>query len=98
MRRGIVISVAVFVILAGLTCAPRDETPPKGDNVVVENPGKGAEVVNVNADDLKGQIESALKQIKQRKLEPNDGFWTIFHAILGMGFDTELTLTDNGGE
>src|SRR5438094_210353 len=94
MRRRIVIGLALFVAVAGLTCAPRDETPSKLDKLVVEN---GIKVPQFHPDDLKARIESALDQIKQRKLEPDDGFWTVFHAILGMGFDTELVLKDKVG-
>jgi hypothetical protein len=94
MRRGVVIGLVVLAV-GGLTCAPRDDHPPRDDKIV--NPDGGVRPPFFNADDLKARIEAALAQIKKRELAPDHGFWTIFHAILGMGFDTELVVRDKGG-
>jgi hypothetical protein len=40
---------------------------------------------------LRERVEAAMRQVWSRELRTDNGFWTIFHAILGMGFETELT-------
>src|SRR5262245_27252434 len=85
--------LALLVAGSGLTCAPRDEgtrdAPP------VDKPRRDKST-NLNGKDLKAAVEAALTEIKNRTLVPGQGFWTIFHAILGMGFDTELLVGKNG--
>src|SRR5262245_62067613 len=76
----------------GVSCAPRGDAPPPISQDKKAN-GKRPVVA-----DLKEQVESALADIKARPLEPGHGFWTIFHAILGMGLDTELVVDHKTGE
>jgi hypothetical protein len=95
MRRGVVLWLAAFLAVGSLTCAPRDEKPPSDNRIA--NADGGVRPPHFNPDDLKARIESALAQIKKRELAPDHGFWTIFHAILGMGFDTELTVNEKDG-
>src|SRR5262245_884779 len=95
MRRGVVLWLLAFLAVGSLTCAPRDEKPPSDNRIA--NPDGGGRPPHFHPDDLKVRyIESALAKIKQRELAPDHGFWTIFHAILGMGFDTELVVKQNG--
>src|SRR5262245_2718838 len=89
MRRILWLGLAVALAALGLTCAPRaTEDPPSPKSL-----GPGVAVA-----DLKELLEQTLKNIKDRRLVPTDGFWTIFHAILGMGLDTELIVEDKGGK
>ena len=69
--------------LAGLNCAPTGPTTPKG------GPGNGVTptITPEVPAFLKDRIEYALKHVAERELATNYGFWTIFHAILGMGPD-----------
>src|SRR5262245_7733225 len=86
----------VFVVL-GLSCAPTAPPPPgKGDK------GKGNVQVSPEGDEvpaaLKKRIEAALDHVKARDLETTYGFWTIFHAILGLGPDNAMLLNRDTGE
>jgi hypothetical protein len=39
---------------------------------------------------LKERIETAIDQVRQRQLLMSNGFWTVFHGILGLGPDVKL--------
>ncbi|MBI1918795.1 MAG: hypothetical protein HYS12_29225 [Planctomycetes bacterium] len=39
---------------------------------------------------LRERVEAAMRQVWSRELRTDNGFWTVFHAILGMGFETTL--------
>src|SRR5262245_15407877 len=83
--------LALLVTALGLTCAPRGDDPPSG--IKTDKPPV-KELFGKN--DLKPALEAALTDVKGRTLKPDHGFWTIFHAILGMGFDTELVVGKKG--
>jgi hypothetical protein len=78
MRRPTILFV-IFALL-GLHCAPTGTPTPKngGSPVVapVEPPASKL---------LKDRIDFALQRVAERELETTYGFWTIFHAILGLG-------------
>src|SRR4029453_1168865 len=78
MRRPPILFV-IFALL-GLHCAPTGTPTPKngGSPVVapVEPPASKL---------LKDRIDFALQRVAERELETTYGFWTIFHAILGLG-------------
>src|SRR5437868_1521188 len=86
----------LFVLLfAGLSCAPyRDPTaqnkqvPEKKDDD--EAPTKIA-TVPVAANSVQDRVKQALTIVHDRPVNIDHNFWTVFHAILGMGFDTQLT-------
>lgn len=42
------------------------------------------------------RVEAAIQNVKDRDLRTSNGFWTIFHGILGMGFSTTLLNEDSG--
>src|SRR5437867_9505113 len=86
--RNFLIGLAALLTLTGLTCAPRHEEPSNGQNNTQFNGSGSVEYVA----NLQPLLADTLKKIKDRSLEPQDGFWTIFHAILGMGLDTELVV------
>ncbi len=76
--------------LAGLGCppAPNPIKNKTDDGKVVQKP------VDVPAD-LKPRIELALAQVQSRDLKTTHYFWTVFHGILGSGFEkTMLTKPD----
>src|SRR5262245_2478531 len=85
--------LALLVAALGLTCAPKDDGPRDVASTDKDRPGKRPSFADK---DLKKTVEAALTDIKGRDLVPAQGFWTIFHAILGMGFDTELVVGKNG--
>jgi hypothetical protein len=80
MRSKLPYWLLLTAVVFGLTCAPQHE-PTTNDKK------NGPEVPQA----LKDRIEAALKHVRQRELLVNHSFWTVFHAILGMGFETTLT-------
>lgn len=79
-------------VVTGITCAPQADQNPKGP-IVLRFPDKGGKKgvppLTVPGN-LKDRVEEALDHVRRRDLLASHSFWTIFHAILGMGFDTEL--------
>jgi hypothetical protein len=85
--------IAAGLTVTGLTCAPQtddkgrdpiekqdDEVKPSGQTTDEDKP----------PDSLKGRVKEALKAVHDRPVDMQHNFWTVFHAILGMGLDTEL--------
>jgi len=86
-------AVAVVAALCA-SCAPEPPPPAKqevkaqGDDIKITLPATG----------LQGRIDATLKLIRQYTVRPSDGFWTVFHAILGLGPKTvELVVDDKTG-
>ncbi len=69
-------------LLVGLSCAP-------GERKTEVEKEKSAPLVALPKE-MKPRVEAALKNIHDRDLEISHSFWTIFHGILGMGFDSTL--------
>jgi hypothetical protein len=87
---------ATFLAILGATCAPVDSTAPKEpDTSVAKTDKAGAESTkpppNYALTGLKPRIEAAIDQVRRRDVFTTNGFWTVFHAILGMGPGTMLT-------
>jgi hypothetical protein len=72
-------------------CAPRGETgqtqsPPRprdGDKVSAKDD-------TPPPNSLRDRVKLALDSVQKRPLDIDHNFWTVFHGILGMGFNTEL--------
>jgi hypothetical protein len=45
---------------------------------------------------LRTRIDAAIEQVRRRELRTDNGFWTIFHGILGLGPSVELLDPDTG--
>jgi hypothetical protein len=84
----------LWLTLLGVTavlcasCAP--EAPP------LPPKGKAEEVKIRPPDRLQERIAMAVELVGKRKLRADHGFWTVFHAILGLGPDT-VKLVDTKG-
>jgi hypothetical protein len=85
-------------LVLGLACAPVDN-PADSDNPQVNAPvqmdqGEKLPAVEVKSepvpDGLKLRIEAAIKNVRSRDLLTTNAFWTVFHAILGLGPGVEL--------
>ncbi len=87
MRR-LYLFLVLGLAFAGLTCAPQGEVP-KNDDKNNEN------ILYVPAA-LKDRIDFTLKEVHGRDLLISHGFWTVFHGILGMGFDTMVQDSKTG--
>jgi len=75
------------VLLATFSCAPHPETPvvkPKSTPAAVEPIEKDAPPPETK-DALKDRLDAARNHVRQREVLVRYGFWTVFHAILGMG-------------
>jgi hypothetical protein len=85
-------------LVLGLACAPVDDPADRQeskDNVQVPiETGESVAATEVKSepipDGLKLRIEAALKNVRSRDLLTTNAFWTVFHAILGLGPGVEL--------
>jgi hypothetical protein len=78
-------------MLLSLSCAPRDESPSADsapDNAVAA-PALGPMPVLE-------RINAAIKNVENRDLLTTNGFWTVFHGILGLGPNVTLLDPDTG--
>ncbi len=89
-------------LLLLVSCAPSDPGPAGSGPGAIPMAGPGlpppfvppaADVVPVTPDALRTRVEDAVKQIRARELRVSHGFWTIFHAILGLG--PTVTMVDD---
>jgi hypothetical protein len=87
--------------VAAINCAPVDPPPATQDNrdgegqrrvndapppVPIPGPGDPLAMPNLAPPDaLKQRIDLAINQAKARQLRTDNGFWTVFHGILGLG-------------
>ncbi|MCI0641084.1 MAG: hypothetical protein L0Y72_32175 [Gemmataceae bacterium] len=85
MQGRILFAVLLLVVVGGLCCAPRDDKPP----VVIGPNGNDKKAPDLPGP-LQARIEAALKHVAERDLRTDNGFWTIFHGILGNGLETTL--------
>src|SRR5205823_4081232 len=77
------------------SCAP--EAPPSPTRGKEEPEKLGGPVIPSGG--LEVRIKAAVDLVRQYKVRPSDGFWTVFHAILGLGPRTvELVVDDKTGE
>src|ERR1051325_1920128 len=96
MRR---VFCAGFVVLAftGIGCppAPPPLDTPKQEDLPGESPIKPVDSVQ----QLKPRIEGALETVRDWQLSTTQhGFWTVFHAILGVGPDHAMLIDDKTGK
>jgi hypothetical protein len=87
--------LATFLGILGATCAPVDSTAPKElDTSTAKKDKAVAESTKTTPSfeltGLKPRIEAAVDQVRRRDVWTTNGFWTVFHAILGMGPGTKL--------
>ncbi len=92
------------VVAVGLSCAPIDPLSLEGEetgSAIKKDAVAFPEFANPDTDPtkplpevprgIKERIEAAVNNIRARQLTFNNGFWTIFHGILGLGPGIELT-------
>lgn len=97
-----IIGVVAGAIVAGLflSCAPVDPPSKLKTSPNLTDPSAGIEQLNIapatKPPGLQERIEMALEQVRQRDLLTTNGFWTVFHGILGLGPSVTLLNPDNG--
>ncbi len=95
--RWITLAAVAVVAFAGFSCAPVDMPVPEEHKTDGRPPPPPPPdklppptAVGANADPLKERIDLAIDQVKHRDLLTTNGFWTVFHGILGLGPSVEL--------
>ncbi len=87
--RALTFALAAAVSFPG--CAPVDEPWREAADKPGDHPKLGPRPQVTKApDNLKQRIEAALENVKKRDLLTTHAFWTIFHGILGSGFETTV--------
>jgi hypothetical protein len=91
--------VFLYAWLAGAasSCAPQDEHAKLSDPADDERPAELAQPLPVLPSAQKDRIDAVLKHIRSRDLLQDNSFWTIFHGILGMGFEDARLLDTRTG-
>jgi hypothetical protein len=84
-----------FLLLPVLSagCAPGEETAGGDDPAPVERIAAPAPPPRPEAalrGGLQARVEAALRQVRDRDLLTTNSFWTVFHAILGVGPEAQL--------
>jgi len=89
-----VLGAQVAIICA--TCAPVEPTTPTAvENPAPKIPENAEKIAVLPTPTIIGpevRIESAVENIRKRDLLMSNGFWTIFHGILGLGPNTVTLL------
>src|SRR5262245_25002334 len=82
------------VLISCAACAPVDHSAAKEDGKSKELEDANAEKLNIAPKALPAgpryRIESAVQNVRERDLLTTNGFWTIFHGILGLGPSVKL--------
>jgi hypothetical protein len=94
-RHLLLVAAGTALTLAGVTCAPVEapRAPEKTEPVTEPQPPTPAPPpprTPSENDPLRGRLEAAIKQAQNRDLLTTNGFWTIFHGILGLGPSVNL--------
>src|SRR3989442_1721992 len=88
MLRKLTFLIPVFLAFLSLTCAPTENPKGSTDNKKDDEPIK----LVVMPKGLPERINYAIEQTQKRDLTTQNGFWTVFHGILGNGLDTTLLI------
>lgn len=88
------------VALACAACGPTSHTPPAEDDTPAPTPAGPVEVL-IQApkplpDGPRYRIEAAVENVRGRDVLTTNGFWTVFHAVLGLGPGLKLRDPDTG--
>jgi hypothetical protein len=97
-RKPLWLLLGATAVLTGLTCAPVD-LPPETEPVSSKEPGTAetiSEVPPAQPQGLRERVESAVEQVRKRDLLTTNGFWTVFHGILGLGPSVTLLNPETG--
>src|SRR5579864_2161147 len=78
-------SLSIVLIFTSITCAPHADVP---SNVI--GAGKKDDPPPPVNGPLQKRIKACLDHVASRQLEVSHPFWTVFHGILGQGFETKL--------
>src|SRR5579883_535925 len=78
--------LALGSALTGLSCAPVEEPSPQDFS---RPDGEASQLPAPNTvpppKGLEGRLDAALTNIRDRSVRTDNGFWTVFHYMLGLG-------------
>jgi hypothetical protein len=96
-RAPLLLALMAFLVL-GLSCAPRDETPPPETTPLGPSKAGVDSTPPIDVPDaLRPRIDTALDNVRRRDMRIDFPFWSVFHGILGLGPDFML-LDDKTGK
>jgi hypothetical protein len=114
MKTRYLIALLTGTVAAAVSCAPVDpmsSTEPRGPQETRRapepfpvgpppqlDPHKPPTSLPAPSDALRQRIDAAIAQIRGRQLRTDNGFWTVFHGILGLGPSVKLVDPDTGKE
>src|SRR5262245_38287085 len=94
------IALCLAGALCCTTCAPVDPPTQKADAAIETGPPPQTEVLPQVPTPApagpKHRIEAAIQNVRDRDLLLSNGFWTVFHGILGLGPTITLRNPDTG--
>jgi hypothetical protein len=89
--------VGTAAAAAGINCAPVDtstheeeKSEPRVTSTERAPPLRPDDDLAKRPDPLKGRLDAAIAEARGRDLRTDNGFWTIFHGILGLGPTVQL--------
>jgi hypothetical protein len=89
---------AVAAAALGLaTCAPVDQPATTRETATRTADARPASPPVTPAGGLRGRVEAAVQHVRRRSLLTTNGFWTVFHGILGLGPSVRLLDPTTGG-
>jgi hypothetical protein len=96
IKRVVSIWLGVSVTALCVTCAPVERGTPKETETsrVVVPPEDAETLPPPGASGPRERIEAAIQNVRDRDLLTNNGFWTVFHGILGLGPEVTLRNPD----
>jgi hypothetical protein len=95
MRRNLLLLLSLVAVFSTITCAPHDEGSARKPASVDTKKADTTSTADVSSAEvpsaLQSRIKAALQNITNRgALQPEQGFWHVFHGILGIGFEVPL--------
>ena len=87
-----------LALLAAVGCAPVDTSPEvSGERrPAAATASRPASPEAQDGDPVQQRIRAAIEHCRRRELLTTNGFWTVFHGILGLGPSLTLTDPDSG--
>jgi len=84
----------VATAVAWVGCAPKYTADPKHDDLTGDTTPSPQVQPDISPapmpEGLRSRIEAAVRNVRQRDLLTTNGFWTVFHGILGLGPGVQL--------
>lgn len=99
MKRLFGMTLFTAAVAIALSCAPVDGPAPEPEDEgearreivpTLVDEGTKPKAQEPVPDSLRGRIEAAVKNVRDRDLLTTNAFWTVFHAILGLGPGIDL--------